>query len=164
MRTVRWWLLLAALSLPAAPAAADELSPQKRADIERLLEMTGATKIGKQMAVVLAAHMAQSLKRSHPEIPQKALDVLPEEVGAVFEAHIGTFLAAIIPVYDRYFTAQEVNGMIGFYSTDLGKKAISAMPGLMNESMAISQQWGQALEPAIAERVRARLKKEGIDL
>jgi hypothetical protein len=164
MSNLRSWLLFATLSLVAATVAADDLSPQKRADIERLLEMTGATKIGKQMTVVLAAHMAQSLKQSHPEIPQKALDVLPEEVGAVFEAHIGTFLAAIIPVYHRYFTAEEIKGMIGFYSTDLGKKAISAMPGLMSESMVISQQWGQTLEPVISERVRARLKKEGIEL
>lgn len=164
MKNLPSWLLFAALSLAAAPAAADELSPQKRADIERLLEMTGATKIGRQMAAVSAAHMAQSLRQSHPEIPQKALEVLPEEVGAVFETHIGTFLAAIIPVYHRYFTAEEIRGMIGFYSTDLGKKAISAMPGLMSESMVIGQQWGQALGPQIAERVRARLRKEGIDL
>jgi hypothetical protein len=164
MRNLPSWLLFAALSLVAAPVAADDLSPQKRADIERLLEMTGATRIGRQMTAVLAAHMAQSLRQSHPEIPQKALDVLPEEVGAVFEANIGKFVAAIIPVYHRYFTAEEIKGMIAFYSTDLGKKAISALPGLMSESMVIGQQWGQALEPAIAERVRARLKKEGIDL
>ena len=164
MKNLPSWLLCAVLSLAAAPAAADELSPQKRADIERLLEMTGATRIGRQMAALSAAHMAQSLRQSHPEIPQKALDVLPEEVGAVFDAHIGTFLAAIVPVYHRYFTAEEVKGMIGFYSTDLGRKAISAMPGLMSESMVIGRQWGQSLGPTIAERVRARLKKEGVEL
>ena len=164
MKTLRPWLLLAALSLVAAPVVADELSPQKRADIERLLEMTGATKIGRQMAALSAAHMTQSLRQRHPEIPPKAFDFLPEEVGTVFEAHIGAFVAAIIPVYHRYFTADEIKGMIAFYSSDLGKKAIGAMPGLMSESMAIGQQWGQSLGPEIAERVRARLKKEGIDL
>ena len=34
-------------------AAADDLTPQKRADIERLLAMTGATRIGTQMAIAL---------------------------------------------------------------------------------------------------------------
>jgi len=164
MRNLPSWLLFAALSLVAAPVAADEFSPQKRADIERLLEMTGATKIGTQMAALSAAHMAQSLRQSHPQIPPKALDVVREEVGAMFEANIGKFVTAIVPVYHRYFTADEVKGMIAFYSTDLGRKAISAMPGLVSESMAIAQHWGQALEPAIAERVRARLKKEGIEL
>jgi hypothetical protein len=152
------------LSSLAAGAAADDLTPQKRADIERLLEMTGATRIGTQMATLSAAHMVQSLKASHPEIPQKALEALPAEVGAVFEANIGTFVTSIIPLYHRYFTAEEIKGMIAFYSTDLGRKAISAMPGLLSESMMIAQEWGKSVEPAIAERVRARLKREGVDL
>jgi len=164
MKNLRSWLLFATLSLVAATVAADDLSPQKRADIERLLEMTGATKIGRQMAALSAAHMTQSLRQSHPQIPPKALDFLPEEVEAVFAANVGAFLAAIVPVYHRYFSAEEIKGMIAFYSTDLGKKAISAMPGLMSESMVIGQQWGQSLGPVISERVRARLKKEGIEL
>lgn len=164
MKSFRSWLLFAALWLVAAPVAADDLTPQKRADIERLLEMTGATKIGRQMAALSAAHMTQSLRQSHPQIPPRALDFLPEEVAAVFDANVGAFLSAMIPVYHRYFTAEEIKGMIAFYSTDLGRKAISAMPGLMSESMTVGQQWGQSLGPAIAERVRARLKKEGIDL
>jgi hypothetical protein len=164
MSAIRSFLLFLFLWSLAAVAAADDLTPQKRADIERLLEMTGATKIGKQMATLSVAHMVQSLKQSHPEIPQRALDLLPAEVGAVFEANIPTFVAAIIPLYHRYFTGDEIKGMIAFYSTDLGKKAISAMPGLMTESMAVGQQWGASLGPAIAERVRERLKKEGVAL
>ena len=164
MKILRSLLFFAALSSLAAGAAADDLTPQKRADIERLLEMTGATRVGKQMATLSAAHMVQSLKANHPEIPPKALEALPAEVGAVFEANIGTFVTSIIPVYHRYFTAEEVKGMIAFYSTPLGQKAINAMPGLMSESMAIGQKWGESLGPMIAERVRARLKKEGIDL
>jgi len=164
MKILRSLLFCAALSSLAAGAAADDLTPQKRADIERLLEMTGATRVGAQMATLSAAHMVQTLKASHPEIPQKALDSLPAEVGAVFEANIGTFVASIIPVYHRYFTAAEIKGMIAFYSTELGQKAISAMPGLMSESMVIGQKWGESLSPVIAERVRARLKKDGVDL
>ena len=164
MKPLRTLLLLAVFSSLAPLVAAEELTPQKRADIERLLEMTGATRVGKQMAAVSASHMVQSLKLSHPGIPQKALDMLPAEVGAVFDAHIPAFVAQIIPVYHRYFTAEEVKGMIAFYSTDLGRKAISAMPGLMTESMMIGQKWGEGLSPELAERVRARLKKEGIEL
>jgi hypothetical protein len=77
MKILRSLLFCAALSSLAAGAAADDLTPQKRADIERLLEMTGATRVGAQMATLSAAHMVQTLKASHPEIPQKALDSLP---------------------------------------------------------------------------------------
>ena len=164
MNSLRTLFLSLALALAAPLAAADDLTPAKRADIERLLEMTGAMRIGRQMAQASVQHMVQTLKQTHPGIPQKALDALPEEVATVFEAHIGAFVAQIVPVYHRYFTAEEVKGMIGFYSTDLGRKAISAMPGLMSESMVIGRSWGESLSPAIAERVRARLKKEGVEL
>jgi len=30
--------------------------------------------------------------------------------------------------------------------------------------MVIGQKWGESLSPVIAERVRARLKKDGVDL
>ena len=158
-------LFLSLILASAAPlVAADDLTPAKRADIERLLEMTGATRIGRQMAAASVQHMVQTLKQTHPGIPQKTLDALPEEVGAVFEANIGTFVTSIIPLYHRYFSAEEIKGMIAFYSTPLGQKAINSMPGLMSESVAIAQKWGQGLDPLIAERVRARLKKEGVDL
>ena len=157
-------VVVAVSSLGGHCLAADELSPEKRADIERLLAMTGAASIGKQMAALSAAHMALAIRQNHPSAPQKALDALPEEVGAVFDAHIGSFVAAIIPVYHRHFTAEEIKGMIGFYSSALGRKAISVMPGLVSESMQLGQQWGQSLGQLIAERVKARMKKEGIDL
>jgi hypothetical protein len=86
--------------------------------------------------------------------------MLPEEVGAVFDAHIPAFVAQIIPVYHRYFSAEEIKGMIAFYSTDLGRKAISAMPGLMSESMMIGQKMGRRAV-AGARRARARAAEEG---
>ena len=164
MNALRALFLSLALALAAPFAAADDLTPAKRADIERLLEMTGATRTSRQMAAASVQHMLRTLKQAHPGIPQKALDTLPEEVAIVLEAQIGVFVAQIVPVYHRYFTAEEVRGMIGFYSTDLGRKAISAMPGLMSETMVIGREWGESLSSAIADRVRARLKKEGIDL
>jgi hypothetical protein len=164
MGAFRTFVFLAAFAGLAPLAAADELTPQKRADIERLLEMTGAAKVSRQMTAMSAQYMVQTLKQSHPQLSKQALDTLGGEVAAVFAEHLGTFIAAIVPVYHRYFTAEEIKGMIAFYSTDLGKKAISVMPGLMSESMAIAQQWGQSLDPVIGERVRERLKKEGIDL
>jgi hypothetical protein len=54
--------------------------------------------------------------------------------------------------------------LMRFYSSPLGQKTIQAMPLLMNESMQVGQQWGQALGPEIQTRIRARLKKEGFEL
>jgi uncharacterized protein len=145
-------------------ASAENLTPEKRADIERLLEMTGALSVGKQMAGAVAAQFAQALKNARPDIPQRVIDVLPQEVEAVFGANINSFKATMIPLYDKYFTGAEIKEMIRFYSTDLGQKAIRVMPALMQEGMAAGQKWGESLGPQIHERVRARFKKEGIQI
>jgi hypothetical protein len=63
----------------------------------------------------------------------------------------------VVPIYDRHFTLGEVNQLIAFYSTPTGKKVIAEMPGVMQESMAAGQKWGEAL----GAKIGAQLEKEG---
>lgn len=152
---------LALLLLIAGPASADELTPSKRADIERLLQMTGALDIGKQMSAAVVNQMTKVVRQARPDIPSQVMAVMSDEINAVVSENVGTFKETVIPIYHNNFTAEEVKGMIDFYSTDLGKKTIRVMPSLLNESMQAGQQWGQSLGPIIDQRIRARLKKEG---
>jgi uncharacterized protein len=155
------WIFLA-LSVLSVPARADELTRDKRADIERILEMTGALSLGKQMARAAVTNLAQILKKARPDIPQNVLDLLPAEVEAVFDENFDSFKEAVIPIYHKYFTAAELKEMIRFYSTDLGQKTIKVMPSLMQEGMAAGQRWGQSLGPQINRRVSEKLKQQGI--
>ena len=148
----------------ASGARADELTPEKRADIEQLLEMTHAVDIGKQMGVAGAQQIANVLKQARPDIPQSVLDALPPVVESVIAANIGSFKEAVIPLYGKYFTGPEVKEMIRFYSTELGQKAIRVMPALMQESLVVGQEWGRSIAPQIDEQIRARLKTDGYDI
>jgi hypothetical protein len=146
------------------PVFAEELTAEKRADIERLLEMTGSLAIGRQLGGAVVQQMTQVLRKARPDIPQRVLDVLPAEVDGVIVDNVGTLKDMTIPLYHKYYTGAEVKEMIGFYSTPLGKKTIATMPALMNEAIALGQNWGQSLGPVIQARIQARLKKEGYDL
>ncbi len=155
-------LILLALGVLSVPARADELTKDKRADIEHLLAMTGALSLGKQMASAAVTNLTQILKKARPDIPQNALNLLPAGVEAVFDENFDSFKEVIIPIYHKYFTAAELKEMIRFYSTDLGQKTIKVMPTLMQEGMAAGQRWGQSLGPQIERRVTDRLKQQGI--
>jgi len=102
--------------------------------------------------------------KARPDIPQRVLDVLPQEVDAVIMDNMVTFKDMIIPLYGKYYTGAEVKEMIRFYSTPLGKKTIETMPAIIAEGYQLGQRWGQGLGPGIQARVQARLKKEGYDL
>jgi uncharacterized protein len=63
----------------------------------------------------------------------------------------------IIPNYDKYYTMEEINKMIEFYQTPLGKKVISTMPQIMQESVQAGQSWGKE----VGEKVYNSLKEKG---
>lgn len=160
MTVVRFICILLLTSLSTF-SLAEDLSPAKRADIERLLSMTKALDLSQQMGVAAAQQISQMLQQVRPDIPQKVLDTLPEEIGAVFVEERDGLQELVVAIYHEHFSASDIRGMIDFYSTDLGKKTIAVMPVLMSQSMQAGQAWGQSLGPVIEARVKARLEKEG---
>ena len=143
---------------------AEDLTEAKRTDIEKLLEMTGALAIGKQMSDVMITQLTQIIKDSRPDLAPELFDVLREEVNSVLEENLPKLTAKIIPVYHKYFTHQDIKGVLRFYQTPLGQKTIRVLPLLMQESMHLGHQWGQGLGPEVEKRIIERFKLEGVDL
>ncbi len=52
-------------------------------------------------------------------------------------------------VYTNHFTESEVNELIRFYSSDVGKSLVQKLPNVMNESMGITQMAMQNVMPQI---------------
>lgn len=155
------WLLSAA---PNALADATDVSPEKRAAIEKLLELTGALKLGQQMSSMVVTQMTGALRAARPDLPAKALDLLPEVVNGVIAENVGSFKEVVVHIYDQHFSLEEVQGLNEFYASELGRKVIQALPAVLQESMTAGQQWGESIAPQIVQRVKARLKKENIEL
>lgn len=168
MPIVRHVLISAAMLLGVAgsPAAAqaEELTPDKQARIERLLEMTGALSLGRQMSSMVVQQITDVLRTSRPDIPQRALAALPSIIDDLIGERLPALRDLLVPLYHRHFTAAEITSLIDFYGTEVGRKTIRVMPQLLQESMALGQKWGESLGPEIQRRVRARLDQEGVKL
>jgi uncharacterized protein len=145
-------------------AAGQDIAPEKRAELEKLLELTGALQLGQQFSAAMVTQMTNALRSAHANLPQKVLDILPEVVNGVVAEHIESLKETILHIYDEHLTLEDVRGLNQFYSTDLGRKVIKTLPGIMQESFAVGQKWGQALGPEIADRMRARFRSDGISL
>jgi hypothetical protein len=70
----------------------------------------------------------------------------------------------MVGLYHKYFSHEEIRGLLAFYETPLGRKAGTLAPTISQEGMREGQRWGEALGPKLAERIRARLSREGIEL
>jgi len=155
---------IAVLSAGVRPAIAQELDPAFRADILKLLEVTGAAKMGEQMASLMSSQVLEAFRQSAPSVPSRAFDIGKEVLDAEFaKAFSGpdSLLNLLVPIYARHLTQQEVKGLIAFYETELGRKTIAVMPAVMQESVQAGQEWGVKTAPRLQQVLMDRLKAEG---
>jgi len=157
-------LTLAALAL-SAPAQAQNIDPQFRADIERLLQVTGAGALGAQMATLVSTQVIDSMRKASPDVPERVVTIvkeaLTEEFTRAFEPK-SELMGAMVVIYANNFTPDEVKGLLAFYATDLGRKAITVLPRLAQEGAAAGQKWAQQNVPRMLERLQQRLRDEGL--
>ncbi len=131
-----------AQTTPAEDAAA------KRQDIQKLLETTGAAKLGVQMVT----QMLDIFKQQHPDVPGTVWDEFTNEFNA------GSLMDLVIPIYDKHLTHEDVKGLIAFNESPLGRKVNSVMPTVLQESMAAGQQWGMEVAKRVQQKLEARQK------
>src|SRR5262245_62030388 len=108
-------VLCVAAWLQPAPARAQAIDDAFRADIEKLLEVTSAAPMGSQAASMVFGQVVAGLKKSQPQIPDRALDVTKEVFDAEFaKAFTGPdgLTAQMIGIYAKYFTHDDVRALI----------------------------------------------------
>lgn len=163
MKRTNLALVLLLLAL-ASPALAAEPSAAKAQQIRELMQLTGAENLGLQFGKIMTQQIFQVLKAAKPETPDRAFLIIEEETSAMMKQEAPALLASLVPIYDRHFTEGELQQLIAFYQTELGKKTIAVMPKVMQESLATGQAWGQEMAPKLMARLEERFKKEKIEL
>ena len=149
MHRIANWLLLATLSTSAAAQA--ETAPAadsagKMAAISRLLDATGAVQMGKQIIDQTFALQQQS----NPDVPA---DVWVEVRS---ELSLEDFRPTMIEIYDRHFTAAEIDGLLAFYESDLGQRLIAKQPEILQESMSAGQIWAGEVQAQLLASLRSK--------
>ena len=138
-------------ALPDAP----KINPEKESDIRKLLQISGAGNLGKQIMDNMATNIKPLLKNSLP--PGTYRDQLIALFFQKFQskADANVLVELAIPAYDRYLSDEEIKGLIQFYSTPLGQKAVSVMPKLADEARQRGEEWGQKMGRQTMQEVLA---------
>ena len=127
MKTTTTLMLVALLTPLSTPA--EELAPAKIAAIKELMEVTGAVHFGSTISESFANQMISSLKNRYPDATEETFEIIRKEVDLVVtdELSRGKLEKLIYPIYDKYFTEEEIKGLITFNKSDLGRKANKVM-------------------------------------
>ena len=96
---------------------------------------------------------------------RKMLKGISDDVFAKIEAKFQVvFLKRAVelyaPFYERYYTLEDIKGLIAFYETDLGRKVARTTPSLSRDLFQAGEQLGQMILQSVVEE----LKAEGYDI
>lgn len=147
------------------------IDPGKRADIQRLMEVAGTRSIMLNMLDSITTSMKPLMVNSLPpgEYRDKLIGVFIEKFRA--NADLSKLLDFAVPIYDKYFSDEEIKGLINFYESPLGHKTVSLLPQIMSEMSAEGQKWGAevgrqsmlqvlAENPDLADQLKAAAAKQ----
>jgi len=172
-------IVLALCCVPLAAAAQQKepipISPEKLALIKELIGVTDVANtakltmsqtmqamtaslsgmIGKALPEDLAGQnltpeqMAEAKKTSAAFISREMKLMAENMVKAIdFDALVAT---VYIPLYDKYYTEQELRDLIAFYKTPTGQKAVIVSPLLAGDASAKTTQF---LMPTMMQRIK----------
>lgn len=141
---------------PSTPqtAPAPKVDPAKEADIRKLLEVSGSTKVGEDLITGSAEQLKSSIVRSlgESEQTQKIVDSFLRRYKAKFTSE--QLMALIIPIYDKNLSDEDIRGLIEFYQSALGQRAVKALPLIARESQRLGAEYSQKVVEQVIKEVQ----------
>ena len=133
-----------------------KVDPAKQANIRQLMELTGAKSLGTQMMQTGMQQFRAGVIESQPDNPRAKQFI--DAFVASFQKHFDpdSLNEKIIPIYDKYLSEEDVNGLLQYYKSPLGQRMLKALPEIARES----QQAGFSLGQKAAQDALEDLKAE----
>ena len=118
--------------------------------LKKMFEASGT----EQTFETAITQMMGMFKQQMPDVDASLWDDMEKEF---LKTSINDLVEMLAPVYIKYMTQEDLDEMIRFYQSPVGKKFAKNTPLIMQESMQVGEQWGQQ----IGIKMEQRLKEKG---
>jgi hypothetical protein len=139
----KWWVMVVAMAW-LGNAWAEQPSEQQ---VRQLMTTIGLGKTLVQMSSQVAGMMQKRLPCVPADTWQNFIDADASE----------QLIGRMVPVFQKHFSAEDIDGLIRFYSSPLGQKVLTEMPQAMAEATQANAQWSQERMTQLV----GQLKKDG---
>ena len=138
----------------SATQAPANIDPQKDARIRELMDVTGAKNMGEQLIEAGMEQFRSSVLDSQPDNPRAKQFVEAFVVG--FQKHFdaNSLNERVVPIYDKYLTAEDLQGLLEYYRSPLGQRMLKVLPEVTRESQAAGFALGQKAAQATMDELK----------
>jgi hypothetical protein len=155
----------------AAPVAdptqvVPEAQRASREDVERFFT---AMRMRQNVQMVFKAMRQQIRSQSQTMMSEKLSTLTPDEQKRFQETmavsmeevlkviQLDDMISDMIPVYQKYLTKEDLEGITTFYSSPVGQRLLDKTPAMTAEAMTISMQRMQKMMPEIIANMQKRM-------
>ena len=114
-------------------ANADKVDPAKDQAIRHLMDLTGTTRTGEEINAYITKQVHDGLSQAlQPERLAKFMQDFSTKLETAAPA--STVTDAVVPIYAKAFSMEDIQGLIQFYESPLGQRVVKAMPQVSQNS------------------------------
>lgn len=122
-------------------------SQSKKEKIKELIALSGAFNMSEEVK----NQFLFEFKKRYPHVPESEWKQISTKINA------NELINQNIEIYEKYFSENEIDDLLKFYRTDLGKKLIKNSIGISNEIRDNSVKWVEK----ITKDINMNLEKDG---
>lgn len=152
---------------PAKPAqssqAVQEISPEHLALARKYVDLTDKQQVYETTVVQVAIDTTRQILSQNPKLTDKVNAVVTDVVKS-YKPRKGELLNQIARVYAQKFSVPELKKIVAFYSSDVGQKLAIQNVYINQQLVKVMQLFQANLSTEFYAKVKAGLKKDGIDL
>ena len=157
---------------PTGSASSQTASASERPTAEDVMKLLRLMGIQDGLQITLDTMKEQMKGGADQALQEKIAEPTPEQLKAGHvivdeefkKLSLDSMILDIIPVYQRHFTRTDVEQLLAFYGSQVGKKIVHEQPIMLKESMQATQaaqrKKMEALLAAIDQRIQQLITEE----
>jgi hypothetical protein len=163
MRTLTHLLLVLTLCACAATPPVPATEEGKAFEAEQLVRVSLTDRIIASVEKNLTEQLSSFLMSKKLSAEQAEM-MVNEELKVLIDVEHQRLVDAMVPIYRRYYTADEIHQLLSFYRTDVARKSLRVSSQIAAEGQQYVRLWNENFENELMERLNDRLSESGLSL
>ena len=140
-------LCVMTLLIGISPVSAQGQNKEYQETLHKMLLLSG----GLATVDTMVPQIIGMMKQQVPAMP----DSVSRQIEDLMAEYFPKMLEMMTPIYAKYYTEEDLDGLIAFYESPLGKKMASTQPLILKEVMGVVPQWAAEFGSKMSEIVKS---------